>query len=80
MHGRNMKLNECDSLLIWNVEMTGGGPLALNLRTLLTSHITYETQYFLILLISFNSMLWLLRFRNSEFLRVDFQLFGRECP
>jgi hypothetical protein len=72
--------NGHDSLLIWNVEMTGGGPLALNLRMLLTSQIIYETQYFLIVLMNFNSMFWLLRFRNSDILRVDFQLFEREWP
>jgi hypothetical protein len=65
--------NGFDSILIWNIEMTGGGPLGLNLRMLLTSHIIYETRYSFIALMSFNSMLWLLRFRNSEFLRIDFQ-------
>lgn len=64
--------NGCDSLLICNIEMTGGVPLALNLRMLLTSHIIYETQYFFILL--------LLHFRNSEVLRIDFQLFEKESP
>ena len=36
--------NGCGSLLIGNVEMTGCGSLALNLRTLLTSYFIYETQ------------------------------------
>jgi hypothetical protein len=66
--------NGFDSLLIWNIEMAGGGPLALNIRMRLTSHIIYETQYSLVVLMSFNSMLLLLRFRNSDFLWIDFQL------